>query len=274
MYISYPIDLELQMNYLKAHECLSLEKERELGFLAMEGNPKAKEELIMSNIKYVYSVAKRFCGYGLDYEELVEEGLVGLCEAVEHFNPDKGARLITYATYWIRNAILDGINESGTRIRLSGEKFRKVIKLKKNIAEARNFISDVQSLVEYAANQSDCTVEEAQFLLSCHHDFVNLESPIKIGDDSTLLDQLADYKNQSVEDEVINADVKRNVEKEIRKLKPSEQDVLKYHYGLTGEDPKSFKTIAEKLGKSRARVHQIEQYAMKKLKKNFYAAGF
>ena len=262
------------MNYLKAHECLSLEKERELGFLAMKGNSKAKEELIMSNIKYVYSVAKKFCGYGLDYEELVEEGLIGLCEAVEHFNPDKGARFTTNATYWIRNAILDGINESGTKIRLSGEKFRKVIKLKKNIADASSFISDMQSLVEYAANQSDCTVEEAKILLSFHQTFVNLESPIKKDDDSTLLDQLADCKNQSVEDEIINADIKSRLEREIRKLTPSEQEVLKNHYGLAGEEPKSFKIIANQVGKSRARVHQIEQYAMKKIKSNLCACGY
>ena len=264
------------MKNLLDHECLSANEERELGLLAMAGNKNAKEKLVNSNLRFVSHYVKKFAGYGLDKEDLFQEGVVGLCQAVEHFNPNKGARLTTYASFWIRNAVLDAINESGCRVRLSGEKARKLMQLKKYITEADSFIKDKQACLEYACECCKCSLEEAKDLLLLSEEYMQLDTPIKFGEESgkSIVEQMTDSRYKSVEDEYIEYEMKETLKKSIGKLKPEEQKVLNLHYGLAEEEAQPFSSIAGKIGKSRARVHQIEQVAMSRLQKGFYASGF
>jgi len=259
---------------LRAHECLTTEKERELAILAANGNRNAKDELILSNIKFVVSFSKKFLGYGLSHEELIEEGLIGLCQAVEHFNPNKGARLTTYASFWIRNAILDGINESGTRIRLSGEKARLVIKLKKALAESKTLFYDDKDCLLYACNVCNCSLEEAENLLILSQQSCSLDAPTKNDEDYCLAKQIPDFRYSSTEDNYVKHEMENNLQLAMKKLKPDEQEVLKLHYGLAGNEPEPFSSIATKIGKSRARVHQIEKIAMERLQCELKASGY
>ena len=264
------------MNKLLKHECLSAKEERELGLLAMSGNKNAREKLINSNLRFVSYYVKKFSGYGLDDEDLFQEGVVGLCQAVDRFDPNKGARLTTYASFWIQNAVLDAINESGYRVRLSGEKSRKLMQLKKYIAEADSFIKDKQACLEYACECCKISLEEAKDLLLLAEEYIQLDTPINFGDESgkSIVEQMTDSRYQSVEDEFINLEMKEMLKKSMGKLKPEEQKVLTMHYGLAEEEAQPFSYIAGKMGKSRARVHQIEQVAMTRLQKGFYASGF
>lgn len=262
------------MTNLKAHECLTVEREKELGLLAASGNKNAKDELVMSNIKFVAAFSKKFSGLGLSQEELFEEGLIGLCQAVEHFNPNKGARLTTYASFWIRNAILDAINESGVRIRLSGDKARKVIKLRKALAEAKSFLEDEEACFEYACTSCNCTKIEAKKLLTLSQDMLFLDSPILNDSQSSFASQLQDTNYSSIEDSFLQKELHEKLTNAINNLKQEEQNVLKMHYGLTGCEPEAFSSIAKKIGKSRARVHQIERYAMKRIERELLASGF
>lgn len=259
---------------LRAHECLTPERERELAILAANGNRNAKDELILSNIKFVISFSKKFLGYGLSHEELIEEGLIGLCQAVEHFNPNKGARLTTYASFWIRNAILDGINESGARIRLSGEKSRQVIKLKKALAEAKTFFYKEIDCLKYACDVCNCSLEEAEYLLTLSQQTYSLDAPTKTDEDYCLVKQIPDFRYSTTEDSYVQIEMERNLQTAMKKLKPDEQEVLKLHYGLGGNEPEPFSSIASKIGKSRARVHQIEKIAMERLNNELKASGY
>lgn len=262
------------MNYLKAKDCLSVERERELAILAANGNQNAKEELILSNIKFVISCIKKYKGYGLSMEELFEEGIIGLIEAIEHFNPKKGVRLITYASYWIRNVILDGINKSSARIKLSGEKARKLINLRKAIRDANQIYNDSQKIFEYACDYCNCSEEEAERLLTISQEYVWFEDLETKTDNPSLKYQFADSNAISVEDEVCNKSLMENLDKAIKNLNPMEQKVLKLHYGLSGNKPRAFSEIANTLGKSRARVHQIEKLAIERLRTSLKASGF
>lgn len=272
--LSYKIFTGDKIMNLRAHECLTPEKERELAILAANGNRNAKDELILSNIKFVVSFSKKFLGYGLSHEELIEEGLIGLCQAVEHFNPNKGARLTTYASFWIRNAILDGINESGTRIRLSGEKARLVIKLKKALAEAKTLFYDDKDCLVYACNVCNCSLEEAENLLILSQQSCSLDAPTKNDEDYCLAKQIPDFRYSSTEDNYVKHEMENNLQLAMKKLKPDEQEVLKLHYGLAGNEPEPFSSIATKIGKSRARVHQIEKIAMERLQCELKASGY
>ena len=264
------------MKNILDHECLSAEQERELGFLAMAGNKNAREKLVTSNLRFVSYYVKKFSGYGLDDDDLFQEGVFGLCQAVDRFDPNKGARLTTYASFWIQNAVLDAINESGCRVRLSGEKARKLMQLKKYIAEADSFIKDKQACLEYACECCKCSLEEAKDLLLLSEEYIQLDTPIKFGEGSgkSIVEQMSDSRYQSVEDEYINLEMKEMLKKAMEKLKPEEQKVVTLHYGFADEEPQPFSSIAGKIGKSRARVHQIEQKAMSRLQKGFYASGF
>lgn len=262
------------MRNLKSHDCLTAEKERELAILAANGNRKAKDELILSNIRFVKSFVKKYVGYGLDEEELFEEGIIGLCQAVEHYNPNKGARLITYASFWIRNAVLDAINESGARLRLSGEKSRKVIQLKKFMAEASTILADNKDCLEYACNRCNCSIAEARQLLLATAGKLSLDAPTDSENNTSLGLQLPDFQTASIEDEYIKKENNELLEEAMTSLKPEEQIVLKLHYGLSGKEPLPFSSIANKIGKSRARVHQIEKIAISRLQNKLLASGY
>lgn len=259
---------------LMTHDCLTAEKEYELALLAANGNRNAKDELILSNTRFVASFVKKFRGYGLDDEELFEEGLVGLCQAVEHFNPNKGARLITYASFWIRNAVLDAINESGARIRLSGANSRKVIQLKKALAEAQTIYDNFEDCLEYACDYCNISKKDANILLSVVQENLYLDSPSQQDKDVSLGQQIAESRFLSVEEEFLEKELKNSLVNSMKKLKKDEQEVLKFHYGLAGNEPEPFSSIAPKIGKSRARVHQIEKIAMKRLQNELKASCY
>lgn len=259
---------------LMIRDCLTAEREYELALLAAAGNRNAKDELILSNTRFVASFVKKFRGYGLDDEELFEEGLIGLCQAVEHFNPNKGARLITYASFWIRNAVLNAINECGARIRLPGADARKVIQLKKALAEAQTIYDNFQDCLDYACDCCNISRKNAKILLSMVQENIYLDSPSQHDESISMGQQISESRFMSVEEEFLENEEKNVFLRSMKKLKPEEQEVLKLHYGLFGNEPEAFSSIAPKIGKSRARVHQIEKIAMKRLQNELRASNY
>lgn len=259
---------------LMTRDCLTADREYELALLAATGNRNAKDELILSNTRFVASFVKKFRGYGLDDEELFEEGLIGLCQAVEHFNPNKGARLITYASFWIRNAVLNAINECGGRIRLPGADARKVIQLKKALAEAQTIYDNFQDSLDYACDCCNISKKDAEILLNMVQENLYLDTPSQQDKNISLGQQIPESRFLSVEEEFIEKEQRNRFLYFMKKLKSDEQEVLKLHYGLAGNEPEPFSSIATKIGKSRARAHQIEKIALKRLQNELKASNY
>ncbi len=240
---------------LKFHntQTLSAKEELEYAKLAAKGDKRAKEKLVLANIPFVFMCSKAFRGYGLSNEELVEEGIIGLVEAVNRFDWSKGVRLITYAKFWICLAIQKALNESGVRIRLSEELSRKAIRLRRGF-----FVN--------------CGKKQADELLKLSSIPFSLDTPFSSdGEGESYSSFLADTKNLSVEEECERNIAKDKILDAISELSPNERDVIILHYGLCNREEHSFEAIGAIKGRTRARMQQIEKNAFKHLRENLEA---
>lgn len=270
-------DNEVLSTYLKAIDkipLLTYEEEYELALKAKNGDKKAREKLINSNLRFVVSVAKKFRGQGMPLEDLINEGNIGLMTAVDKFEPEKGYHFISYAVWWVRQAILKALAEQSRPVRLPLNRSNELIQIvrAKNDLIHKKGISD--PTVDEIAMASGLDVTLVKNLLEVTRDMISFDSPIK-GDeegDSSYFDFVED-KTQSPEDDVVNHMMEKDVRGLLSVLGDKERDIIEKRYGFNGNEPMSLKAIGDEYNLTKERIRQIEKAALQKLRNNGESVG-
>jgi RNA polymerase primary sigma factor len=246
---------------------LSREDEEKYAVLAAQGDKNAREILIKSNLRFVVNVAKKFRNKGLPIADLVNEGNIGLINAIEKYDVSRGYHFISYAVWWIRQAILKAIGEKSRMIRLPLNRFGELVQIEKARKVMFEALGREPDASEIAAkvNMDEKDVAE---LLSISREYVSLDTPVKQGtrDASLIGDFIEDKKVPQPEEAVVNDSLKVEVAKLLDKLPEKEAAILKQRYGIGGETPKSLKEIGDLFHLTKERIRQIEKRAILRLK--------
>ncbi len=245
---------------------LSHEDEEKYASLAAQGDKEAREILIKSNLRFVVNVAKKFQNKGLPMADLINEGNIGLINAIEKYDVTRGYHFISYAVWWIRQAILKAIGEKSKMIRLPLNRFGELVqieKARKVMYETLGREPDENELAEHLSMNKDDVAD----LLSISREYVSLDTPITVNRDSSLLgDFVEDKVNMQPEDEVVDSSLKTEISKLLDKLPEKEAAILKQRYGIGGAAPKSLKEIGDIFHLTKERIRQIEKRAIQRLK--------
>jgi len=236
-------------------------QERELSRRAKAGDGRARQRLIEKNLRLVVSVAKKYRGYGLPFEDLIQEGNIGLMKAVDKFDPEKGFRFSTYVTWWIRQAVGRALSDKGRTIRLPvhmGEKMRKVDRVASELSAELGREPTEGELVE----RLDWTVEQVRDVKGTKPDAASLSKPVSSQDGSSRLEDLIlDETLCDVLDAVIEEIEVAWLREAIGRLPQKARYVLVRRYGLDDRDPATLAELAAELKLSRERVRQLQREA-------------
>ncbi len=256
---------------------LTPEQEKELAARIQRGDGEALKQLVEGNLRFVVSFSKKFRGWGLSFQDLINEGNIGLMEAAKRFDPKKGTRFITYAVWWIRQAIIHAISEQGGPFRIPQKQANLLYNIHKTIAAMTPVLERAPTAAEIA-EELDVSRENIETLMSAQNEDVPLETS-GFGDDSDfqLLDKIEQETMPPVDQRLMEESFRTLLNRMLRDLDDKEREVLRLRYGLDDNMPHTLKQAGEKLGLSRERVRQIESSAMKKLqrsKKNRQLMGY
>lgn len=240
------------------------QEEHALGLRIQAGDAEALRELVERNLRFVIQVAGKYQGYGLPLVDLINEGNLGLMHAASKFDPDHGARFITYAVWWIRQAIMHALAEGGNAVRLPVKQAELLSKVRQKFEEMVRE-SGTEPTIEELAKALELPRSDVEDLLRVYRPQVSLDAPLKEDGEASRLDFLQSQSLPSSEDVYFHASMVDEVHTLLERLEPREAQIMRARFGFDGK-PKSLAEIGRDLGLSRERVRQIESRARSKLR--------
>jgi RNA polymerase sigma factor (sigma-70 family) len=250
--------------HLAERRALTSAQRKKLKTLQDEGGA-ARRRLIQANGRLVISIAGQYTGWGLSLPELAQEGVLGLIRAIDKFDPAKGVRLSTYATYWIRQRVSRAVSSQSRTIRLPVDKVQHLRKVRMVMSQLQQELGRLPNIEEVAVRTGD-SPDYIYELLKHGQETVSLDEPI--GEDgATLADFIKNDGSPSVEEQVVSVLLKEEIDRVLSTLSPRESQIVELRFGLHNESPLALQDIGDRFGLTRERIRQIERDALLKLRR-------
>jgi RNA polymerase primary sigma factor len=257
--------LSMYLKEINRIPLLSREEEDHYARRAAEGDKKAKDMLVQANLRFVVNVAKKYQNQGLPLSDLISEGNIGLMNAIERFDVNKGYHFISYAVWWIRQAILKAICEKSRMIRLPLNRANELVQIEKVKKDFQGRKSETAKLKQIAKTLKMAPSHVAD-LLNISRDLISLETPVYAEKDSSILgDFVEDDGYKPPEEQVVEHSLKNDINSVLSTLSEKEAEIVQYRFGLNGRNPLSLKEIGDRYNLTKERIRQIEKKAIKRL---------
>ena len=244
---------------------LAPEDEVHLARRIREGDQTALHHLTRANLRFVVSVAKKYQGQGLSLADLINEGNYGLIKAAQRFDETRGFKFISYAVWWVRQAILSALAEQARVVRLPLNRIGTISKIRKAGAALAQSLDRNPNADELAA-ELGLTPEKVREALSHGARQLSMDAPFGEDDDNSLLDVLPSEDDGSPEETLMGESLKTDVERALSSLHPREAEITKLYFGIGLEQPLTLEEIGQQFDLTRERVRQIKEKALRKLR--------
>lgn len=256
--------VELYLKQIGQNRLLNREEEVKLAKRIEQGDQSAKQELADSNLRLVVSIAKKYIGRGLSFMDLIQEGNIGLMRGVDKFDYTKGFKFSTYATWWIRQAILRAIDDQARTIRVPVhmvENINKLNRIRRQLTESL----ERKPTIDELASEMNMSKDKIKDIISSSENTISLNTSVAEDNNAELGDFVEDKSNVDPSEETIDKDLKDQIDNVLDGLTDREENVLRLRFGLNGQTPMTLEAISKVLGITRERVRQIQNRAIQKL---------
>lgn len=257
--------LDQYLRDISAYPLISREDEVELARRIRDGDQEALDKLVRSNLRFVVSVAKKYQNQGVSLSDLINEGNLGLIRAAHKFDETKGIKFISYAVWWIRQAILQALAEQSRIVRVPLNRAGTLHRIGKR---ANMLLQELGREATHAeiADGMDITEEEVAKTMSISQAHLSLDAPLSPGEDNKLLDYLPDNLNPTPDEQTFEKALTESIEAALGSLKEREAKILRLYFGLDGSEAMTLEEIGARLGITRERVRQIKEKALSRLR--------
>ncbi len=247
-------------------ELITPEEEVRLARLIKQGDQKALDKLTKANLRFVVSVAKQYQSQGLTLPDLINEGNLGLIKAAQRFDETRGFKFISYGVWWIRQSIMQALAEQSRIVRLPLNKVGLTNRISRAYSQLEQEYERTPT-TEELANYLDVDIEEVSATMSVAARHVSMDSPLSDGEESTLIDVLANENADSADKQIMFKDsLRQEVQRSLSLLTPRQKEVICSFYGIDVDEPVSLEDLGSRYGLTRERIRQIKDKALEKLR--------
>ena len=261
--------LEKYLQEVSKQPMVTPEEEVELAKKIKEGDEDALQKLVNANLRFVISTAKQYQHQGIRLEDLIDDGNIGLIEAAKRFDETKGFKFISYAVWWIRQSILKAISEQSRMVRVPSNKLNDMRKIAHAAAEIEQQ-HEREATDEEIADMLDINSENVAKALAFSNKHISMDAPIGGDEDgnSTMLNVMEDENTPDPTEKLINESLNKEIQIALENVSDRDAKIVSLYFGLNGEEPKTLDEISNQFGLSRARVRQIKEKTLHRLRKS------
>jgi RNA polymerase primary sigma factor len=257
--------LDQYLREISRYPLIAQEEEVTLAQRIRKGEEEALDKLVRSNLRFVVSVAKKYQNQGVSLSDLINEGNLGLIRAAHKFDETKGIKFISYAVWWIRQAILQALAEQSRIVRVPLNRAGTLHRITRRSSMLLQELGREPTPAEIAEGM-DIDMEEVQKTISISQNHLSLDAPLTPGEDNRLLDYLPDNQNPGPDAETFEHALNQCIEEVLKGLKEREAKILRLYFGLDSPEPMTLEEIGALLGITRERVRQIKEKALSRLR--------